>query len=268
MLTYPQIDPVLLTIGPLVIRWYSLAYIGGIVLGAWYIQWLNKKTPVLAALKPFDDLMFWAIIGIIVGGRLGYVFFYYPDYFLSHPAEIIQIWQGGMSFHGGLVGFALAVLGFCKKNHYPFFSVMDLCAAAAPIGIFFGRMANFINGELYGRTTTFAFGMIFPNGGPLPRHPSQLYEAVLEGIATFLILFVLAHFFNFRRHVGALTGSFLCCYSLSRIYIEQFREPDEEIGFIIGHITMGQLLSLPMLAVGLGLLYLAFLKRPDSHVRT
>lgn len=258
MLTYPSIDPVLMHIGPLAIRWYSLAYIAGILLGAWYIKWLNTRPPILAGLKPFDDLTFYAMLGIILGGRLGYVFFYYPEYFLFHPVDIIKIWQGGMSFHGGLIGFSLAMLWFCKKNTYSFFILMDLCAAAVPIGLFFGRIANFINGELYGRITTSPFGMIFPNGGSLPRHPSQLYEAGLEGIATFIILFLGIKIAHLRTKKGAITGLFLCCYALSRIIIEQFREPDEDIGFIVGSITMGQLLSLPMLLLGITLIYLAF----------
>jgi phosphatidylglycerol---prolipoprotein diacylglyceryl transferase len=262
MLTYPQIDPVLFSLGPLMVRWYSLAYIGGILLGAWYIQYLNKRPPVLANLKPFDDLIFFGIIGIILGGRLGYVLFYYPDYFLSHPADIIKVWQGGMSFHGGLVGFTLAIAYFCKKHTYSFFAVMDLCAAATPIGLFFGRIANFINGELYGRTTTSSLGMVFPNGGSLPRHPSQLYEAALEGIVTFILLFILIRFFNFRQAKGAITGSFLCCYAVARMGIEQFRQPDEDIGFVIGNLTMGQILSLPMLLLGLLFLYMAF--RPQQ----
>lgn len=254
MLTYPDIDPVLIAIGPFAIRWYSLAYIAGIVGGAFYVDWLNKKAPTLPEFKPFDDLMIWVIIGMILGGRLGYVFFYHAEFYLHYPLEALKLWQGGMSFHGGMTGVAIAVYLFCRKRKLPFLAVTDLCAAAAPIGLALGRVANFINGELYGRVTGAPVGMVFPYGGPLPRHPSQLYEAVLEGVVLFFILYIAAK--KGARHcLGMLSGLFLCGYGVARMIVEYFREPDEQLGFIIGEfVTMGQLLSLPMVLLGIYLI--------------
>lgn len=261
MIEYPSIDPALftinpfmigsLTLGPFFLRWYSLAYIGGILLGATYIKYLNRRLFQLPNLKPFDDMLLWAIAGIILGGRLGYVIFYQFDYFFSNPLSILKIWEGGMSFHGGLVGFTLSMWYFARVKNYSFLAIMDLCAAAAPIGLFLGRIANFINGELYGRTTDVPWAMIFPHGGPYPRHPSQLYEAFLEGIVSFLIIYLISRLSFVKHYRGVLAGSFLCCYAISRIIVEFFREPDIQLGFIIPHITMGQILCLPMLAVGI-----------------
>lgn len=255
MISYPNIDPVLLSLGPLDIRWYSLAYVLGIILGAWYILNLNKRFTKLDQLKPFDDMLLWAILGIILGGRIGYILFYQFGYYMHYPTQIFKIWEGGMSFHGGLVGFTLAMFWYAKRQHYPFLSIMDLCAGAAPIGLFLGRIANFINGELFGRVTDASIGMVFPNGGPYPRHPSQLYEAILEGIVLFIVLFAASysHFFKTRR--GALAGLFLCGYSLARIVVEHFREPDPQLGFIVAGITMGQLLSVPMILLGVALIF-------------
>lgn len=258
MLTYPHIDPVIFSVGPLMIRWYSLAYIAGILLGGLYINRLNRIPPVLKNFKPLDDLAFFAILGIILGGRLGYVLFYASDYYLAHPTDILKLWEGGMSFHGGLIGCSLALFYFARKHHYPFLAVMDLVSTATPIGLFFGRLANFINGELYGRITNAPVGMIFPHGGDLPRHPSQLYEAMLEGVVTFFILFFLIRYTRIRHATGALTGSFLCCYALSRMIVEYFREPDVQLGFFFGIFTMGQLLCIPMLLLGLYLLRTAY----------
>jgi phosphatidylglycerol---prolipoprotein diacylglyceryl transferase len=255
MLTFPHIDPVAIKIGPMAIRWYSLAYIAGILAGWWLISKELAKRPLEnLTKKAWDDTIMWAVIGIILGGRLGFVLFYKPAYYLSHPGQIFQLWEGGMSFHGGMLGFILAFYLFARKHNVSFLGLMDLLASVVPIGLFCGRVANFINGELYGRVTDSPLGMVFPQGGELPRHPSQLYEAGMEGILLFALLFFLLKCTNARQKPGFLSGVFLTGYSLSRIIAEHFREPDDYLGFIIGQVTMGQLLSLPMLAVGLYLM--------------
>lgn len=254
MIEYPQIDPVLFEIGPLAIRWYSLSYVLGIVLGGLYADFLNKKPPVQKNLKVFDDFMIWAIIGILLGGRLGYVLFYNLDYYSSNISDALKIWHGGMSFHGGLLGVMVASIIFCKKNKVNLLVLFDLLACAAPIGLFFGRIANFINGELYGRVTDVSWAMVFPNGGSQPRHPSQLYEAFLEGFVLFFVLLFLANFSKFKKYPGFLSGVFVSGYALARIIIENYREPDEHIGFLFMQITTGQVLSLPMLIVGVAIM--------------
>lgn len=262
MLTYPHINPVAFTLGPVALpyvgdiafslRWYSLAYLAGVMLGWWLIRTLNKRlpSPTLSA-AALDDIMVYAIFGIVLGGRLGYILFYKPAYYFSNPAEMVMVWQGGMSFHGGLLGMIIAMLIFCRQFSLSFLAVMDLLAVAAPIGLFLGRLANFINGELFGRVTTSAFGMIFPEGGPLPRYPSQLIEAGLEGITLFTVLLLLALRTRLLEQKGRLAGLFLIGYSLARTAAEQFREPDSFIGFLPGGVTMGQVLSSPMLIAGM-----------------
>ncbi|MDX1974792.1 MAG: prolipoprotein diacylglyceryl transferase [Rickettsiales bacterium] len=255
MLTYPSIDPIVIQLGPLAIRWYSLAYIAGILLGWWVVMREHARKPIQGlTAKTLDDMVMWAVIGIILGGRLGYVLFYKPDYYLDHPEEILALWHGGMSFHGGFAGVILVFFWFCRKHQIRFLELMDVFAAAAPIGLFFGRVANFINGELYGRTTDMPWGMIFPHGGLLPRHPSQLYEAGLEGIVLFAITFGLMKFTRARDKIGLLSGVFLLGYGLSRVIVECVREPDDFLGFFWGSITMGQILCLPMLLGGLYLI--------------
>ncbi|MCE3232865.1 MAG: prolipoprotein diacylglyceryl transferase [Rickettsiaceae bacterium] len=261
MIAYPNIDPVLIEIGPLAIRWYSLAYVAGIVLGGLYADWLNRKPPMQKNLKVYDDFMGWAIIGIILGGRLGYVLFYNLPFYLENPIDILKVWHGGMSFHGGLIGVISATIIFCKRHKVQIMPLFDLLACAAPIGIFFGRVANFINGELYGRVTDSPFGVIFPEGGPLPRHPSQLYESTLEGLVLFIALLLLARFTNAKAKAGVLSGVFLAGYGLSRMIIENFREPDEQIGFLFGHVTTGQFLSVPMLLIGTVIIFIAARKK-------
>ncbi len=259
---FPNIDPIAIQIGPVAIRWYALAYIAGIVLGWVYIRFLQKRKPLPNLGREALESMFtWAIIGIMAGGRLGYVLFYKPAHYLQHPVEIAYLWQGGMSFHGGLIGVILAFYLFARKYRIPFIALMDRIAAATPIGLFFGRMANFINGELYGRVTDHSFGMVFPHGGPLPRHPSQLYEAALEGIVLFCILWILIRFTRALNYPGIIAGLFLIGYAISRIIVEFFREPDAHLGFIVSHITMGQLLSLPMIGVGLTVMILGYCNR-------
>lgn len=261
---FPQIDPVALQLGPLAIRWYALAYIAGIVI-AWRVLVAIAKRPG-ARITPaqVDDFLIWGTVGIILGGRLGYVLFYQPGHYLGHPLEALAVWQGGMSFHGGLVGVLLAILAFCHWRKVPLLYFADLVALVAPIGIFFGRIANFINGELYGRVTESGLGMVFPGGGPLPRHPSQLYEAALEGLLLFLLLLVARATVARRFGDGFLTGLFLAGYAVARMVAELFREPDAFLGFIVGGVTMGQILSLPMLLAGIVLLLIGMRSRPGA----
>lgn len=255
MLQFPNIDPVAIHIGSFAIRWYSLAYMAGILGGVWMIAQEHARKPLEnLTKKALDDIILWAVAGIILGGRLGYVIFYKPSYYFDNPAEILRVWEGGMSFHGGLIGTILAFYLFCKKYKIRFLALADLLACAAPIGLFFGRIANFINGELFGRATTAEIGMIFPNGGGLPRHPSQLYEASLEGMLLFIIMMILLKKTNVRTKTGYLSGIFLLLYGTARIICEYFREPDSFLGFIYAGATMGQLLSLPMIALGLYLM--------------
>lgn len=256
MLVYPDISPVALQIGPLAIRWYALAYLTGVLSGWWLVGKLNNRLspPTLNRLA-YDDIMVWAIMGIILGGRLGYVLFYKPDYYLENPLEALMVWHGGMSFHGGLLGVITAISLFSRKHKIEFLKITDLLAIVAPIGLCLGRLANFINGELYGRVTGSWFGMIFPGSDGLPRHPSQLYEAGLEGVALFIILLAVALSSRSLQRTGLLSGLFLIGYSIARSICELFREPDSFITFLPDFITMGQLLSIPMLAVGMYLVY-------------
>lgn len=252
-LPFPQIDPVLIQIGPLAIRWYALAYIAGIILGWKYAVALVKRPPGFMEAARMDDFVVWATLGIVIGGRLGYALFYKPGHYLYHPAEILQVWQGGMSFHGGFLGMVAAIALFARKHKIDLLRFGDVIAAVVPIGLFFGRVANFINGELWGRTTSVAWGMVFPGGGPEPRHPSQLYQAALEGLALFLLLWLLERK-GLRNRPGFMIGAFVAGYGLARMIGELFREPDAFLGFLIGGTTMGQWLSLPMLGVGLVLM--------------
>lgn len=252
MIPFPNIDPVALHLGSFGIRWYSLAYMAGIILGWQVVLRENIRKPLANLNKDaIDDMIVWAVLGIVLGGRLGYVFFYKPEHYLHNPVEILQVWEGGMSFHGGLIGTITAFFLFCRKYKIRFLGLMDLIACAAPIGLFFGRIANFINGELYGRVTDAPVGMIFPGGGPLPRHPSQLYEAAMEGLLIFIIMMLLLKMTDVRDKEGNLSGIFLILYGLARVICEYFREPDSFLGFIYAGTTMGQLLSLPMIFIGL-----------------
>lgn len=265
-LPFPVIDPVALEIGPLAIRWYALAYIAGILLGWWYIHRLNRQHAVTAG-ADVDDFVTWAIFGIILGGRLGYVLFYQPGYFLANPAEILFVWQGGMSFHGGLLGIGAAVVVFARRRRIKPLSLADLVACAAPIGLFFGRLANFINAELYGRVSDVPWAMVFPGAGPEPRHPSQLYEAALEGLLLFVLLLFLARLPAVRARPGLLTGVFLLGYGAARSFVELYREPDAFLGYLPGGVTMGQVLSIPMILVGVALLVGASIRRAERLKR-
>lgn len=264
-LAFPDIDPVAIRLGPLAIRWYALSYISGLMLGWAYIVWLVHRPPRAMTSEMVGDFLGWAVVGIVLGGRLGYVAFYKPEYYLNHPYEIFAIWQGGMSFHGGLIGMILAMDIFARRRGLPFLSVADLIACAAPIGLGLGRLANFVNGELYGRASDVAWAMVFPRGGPEPRHPSQLYEAAIEGAALFLLMFVLARFTGARFYSGALSGAFLLAYGVARFGVEFFREPDVQLGLRFEALTMGQILSLPLIVAGIWFLARARASAPGTQ---
>ena len=250
VIAFPAIDPVAIALGPIAIRWYALAYIAGIVLGWRYLIWYAARYELGLARKDIDDVLVWVTLGVILGGRLGYVLFYQPGYYANHPLEALYLWKGGMSFHGGLVGVIVALVAFARVRNVPLLVLTDGIACATPIGLCFGRIANFINGELYGRASEAPWAMVFPGGGPLARHPSQLYEAAAEGLILFVALHWLGQRAAVRARAGTLTGAFLVGYALARIAVEFFREPDAHLGFLLAGTTMGQVLSLPVLAFG------------------
>jgi phosphatidylglycerol---prolipoprotein diacylglyceryl transferase len=265
LIPFPQFDPVLISFGPLAIRWYALAYIAGILLGWLYARALISSEKLWGGMAPmstadFGDFVLWVTLGIILGGRVGYVLFYNPAYFARNPLETFQLWHGGMSFHGGFVGCVLAVVLFARYRGLSVLSLGDLTCAAAPIGIFLGRIANFINGELWGRPSDVPWAMVFPTGGPLPRHPSQLYEAALEGLLLFVVLAALIRSGALRRP-GFVTGMFALGYGIARSICELFREPDPQLGFLWGGLTMGILLSLPLMLAGLAFIAAAMRTR-------
>jgi phosphatidylglycerol:prolipoprotein diacylglycerol transferase len=253
---FPTIDPIAVSIGPFAIRWYALAYIAGLMLGWRYIVRLTRTPRLWAGDKPGvtseqgDDFLFWATLGVILGGRIGYVLFYQPGHYLTQPLDMLAVWRGGMSFHGGLLGVLAATFLFARRQGLAFFELTDALAVATPIGLCLGRIANFINAELWGRVTDLPWAMVFPTGGPEPRHPSQLYEAALEGLVLFAVMLWFARRPYRQPERGLLSGIFLVGYALARITAEFFRQPDLQIGYLAGGITMGQLLSLPMLAFG------------------
>ena len=250
LIPYPTIDPVLIQLGPLAIRWYALAYIAGLVLGWRIMRRVCTEPPAVLSPAKIDDFLLWAALGVIIGGRLGYVLFYKPLSFLSHPLSILTLWEGGMSFHGGLLGVIAAILAFALKNKVSPFMLSDLVAIVTPIGLFFGRLANFINGELWGRTTDVSWAMIFPRGGPFARHPSQLYQASFEGVLLFVLVVAVWRLSDGRHRPGLLTGVFCFGYGAARIVGEIFREPDAFLGYLWGPLTMGMLLSVPVLLFG------------------
>ena len=256
-LPFPTIDPVLVEIGPFAIRWYALAYIVGILLGWWLARRTVALPPAAASRQQLDDAVTWVTLGIILGGRLGYVLFYRPGHYLAHPQEILAVWQGGMSFHGGAIGVALALWLFCRRQRLDPLGFADRVLPVVPIGLFLGRLANFVNGELWGRVTDLPWAMVFPHAGPLPRHPSQLYQAALEGVLLFALLQLLVRRPGLRARRGFLSGAFLAGYGAARIVGELFREPDAHLGFLPGGVTMGQALSLPMLLAGAWLMWQA-----------
>ncbi|MBB2496926.1 prolipoprotein diacylglyceryl transferase [Aquipseudomonas ullengensis] len=256
MLAYPQINPVALDLGFLQIHWYGLMYLVGIG-GAWLLATRRLKAfdPTWSQEK-LSDLVFWVAMGVILGGRLGYVLFYDLHSYIAEPLRVLQIWKGGMSFHGGLIGVILATLWFGKRNNKSFFELMDFIAPLVPIGLGAGRIGNFINSELWGKVTDVPWAMVFPNGGPLPRHPSQLYQFALEGVALFVILWA---FSRKPRPTMAVSGLFAICYGIFRFIVEFVRVPDAQLGYLaFGWLTMGQLLCVPMILGGLGLMIWAY----------
>jgi phosphatidylglycerol:prolipoprotein diacylglycerol transferase len=261
---FPVIDPVALQLGPLSVKWYGLAYVAGLLGGWWYSRRLVSTESLWGGLprpkaEELDDMLLWVALGVVLGGRLGFVLFYDLERYLARPQDIIAIWQGGMSFHGGLIGAATGLYLFARRRGYPALSMFDLAATVVPIGLFLGRIANFINAELWGRPAPdFPFAMVFPNAGPLPRHPSQLYEAFAEGILLFILMALVVRAGGFKRP-GLTAGIFGMGYAVARIVCEFFREPDAQLGFLFGTnvdalsggITMGMLLSLPLFLAGL-----------------
>jgi phosphatidylglycerol:prolipoprotein diacylglycerol transferase len=251
MLTFPQIDPVAIAIGPLAIRWYALAYIAGVVLGLLYAAHLARRTGGAVTPRAVEDSLSWLVLGIILGGRAGYVLFYNLEFYSQNLIDILKIWHGGMAFHGGLAGVLIASLLFCRRRKLSYFAFTDIIAPAVPIGLFFGRLANFVNGELFGRVSNAQWAMVFPNGGELPRHPSQLYQAGMEGFLLFVILAICAHQPKIMARRGMISGLFLMLYGFFRAIGEVFREPDIQVGFLAGGATMGQVLCIPMVLFGL-----------------
>ena len=251
-----NLDPVLLDFGLIAIRWYSLAYIFGIIIGWWFgkkiINHISKNIDLKFNLKEFDDLITYIIISLVIGGRLGYIIFYNLEYYVSNPFDIVKIWEGGMSFHGALVGIIFGTYFFSKSRKIPSVFFLDVIACVSPIGIFLGRIANFVNGELIGKVTNASWGVIFPAVDMLPRHPSQLYEALLEGIVLFIILNILIFRKNYQ--IGTCSCLFLICYGIFRIISELFREPDIQLGYFFNLLSMGSILSFIMILSGLYIL--------------
>ena len=269
--TAEWLDPVAFTIWKLPIRWYALAYLAGFILGWRYALRLARTGLAKPTADDMDEFLTWAVLGTILGGRLGYVLFYQPEYFAANPGDAFKIWEGGMSFHGGMLGVTVAMALFARRRQIPFLAMADIVSTVAPIGLFFGRIANFINQELYGRVTDVRWGVVFPIAGPEPRHPSQLYEAFLEGAVLFAILTALCGRPGIRGRAGTLSGIFLVGYGLSRFAVEFVRQPDSQFvndtqiieGSVLLGATMGQVLSLPMVAVGVGLVLWARRRRPE-----
>jgi phosphatidylglycerol:prolipoprotein diacylglycerol transferase len=271
VLPFPAINPVLISIGPFAVRWYALAYIAGIVAGWFYARAIIASQrlwggPAPFAVIDFDDFVIWATLGIILGGRIGYVLFYNLPHFAAHPLEIFQLWSGGMSFHGGVVGVITAIILFALRHGISVLSLGDVTTAVTPIGLFLG---NFVNGELWGRPTDVPWAMIFPNGGPIPRHPSQLYEATLEGLLLLAVLALLVQLGALKRP-GLVSGVFLLGYGIARTTCEFFREPDIQLGFLWGGLTMGMLLCIPLILAGAALIAYALSRktatfRPTSN---
>ena len=270
IMPYPEIDPIAFSIGPVAVHWYGIAYVVGIMLGWFYARKLVETPRLWAGEAPMtrvqlDDFLVWAAVGIILGGRIGYILFYDFANVAAEPLRAIQVWNGGMSFHGGFAGTALAMILFARRNNIAIWSLFDIVSAVVPIGLFFGRIANFVNGELWGRLSDAPWAVVFPEAGPFARHPSQLYEAGLEGIVLLAVLAVAIYAFGALKRPGLVTGLFVAGYALSRITVEFFREPDPQLGYLFGGwLTMGMLLSLPMLAAGLWAIFRARAALPAS----
>ncbi len=261
VLTFPNIDPVLIEIGPFAVRWYAIAYIAGLIFASWYMKRLVTNPALWGPSKPsmsvpqVDEFFIWSVFGVVLGGRLGYVLFYKPLFYLSHPIDIVRMWDGGMSFHGGFLGVVVACLIYGRRIGTSLDRMLDLGAAAVPVGLGLGRLANFINGELWGRAGDVPWSFVFPGDElGLARHPSQLYEALLEGFVLFILVRIATHRFGALQFPGRASGIFALWYGMSRIIAEFFREPDAHLGYIFGFITMGMILSVPLCAVGVWLL--------------
>lgn len=261
---FPNIDPVAFSIGPIAVRWYSIAYIVGLLFAIWYAKRLVRNLAVWDGVAPkatveqIDDLLLWVTLGVIGGGRIGYVLFYKPSMIFDDPLQILQLWNGGMSFHGGFLGVVAATYFFGRKHGVPFLQFLDLAAVTVPVGLGLGRLANFIRGELFGRVSDVSWAMVFPDGGPLPRHPSQLYEFALEGVVLFAVLLFAVHKGKILTRTGMASGIFGIGYGLSRIIVEFAREPDAHVGYIIGQwATLGMVYSLPVIAAGIWLIIYA-----------
>jgi phosphatidylglycerol---prolipoprotein diacylglyceryl transferase len=270
-LAFPNIDPVIVRIGPLAIHWYGVGYVVGILFAWWYAKrlvtnarlWPEGARPIKPA--DLDDFILWAAIGVVAGGRLGYILFYDLQRYLAHPLDVFAVWQGGMSFHGGFAGTTLAMILFARSRGINIWTLFDVVAAGAPVALGLVRCANFINSELWGRVTDVPWAVAFPNGGPEPRHPSQLYEAALEGIVLFVALRLLTHVFLKLKAPGFVAGAFMAGYGLSRILVEFFRQPDAQLGFLFGDwLTMGMVLSLPMVLFGVWAMATARRPRPAA----
>ena len=252
---FPYIDPIIFSFGPISVRWYAVSYIAGLLIGIKYIGYFVSRSPHAMNRKNTDDLLVWLTLGVILGGRLGYVVFYNLEFYINNPIAIFKVWEGGMAFHGGLIGVVCSIILFCRHRKLNILAVSDAVACATPIGLFFGRIANFINGELFGRVSDVPWAMFFPRGGDLPRHPSQLYEAGLEGFLLFICLLFLSKNKNLREQPGFLSGAFMVGYAFFRVIIEFYREPDAHIGILYNYFTLGQFLSVPLLFLGIYLIY-------------
>jgi len=268
---YPAIDPVAFSIGPLSVKWYGLAYVAGLLLGWQYLKqllstprlWPGQRAPLQASLA--DDLFIWVAVGVVLGGRLGHILLYEPSFFLRQPAEILKVWHGGMAFHGGMLGTIVAIVWFARRTGVTPWTVLDLVAAAVPFGLFFGRLANFVNAEVVGRESTIPWAMVFPGYGPNPRHPSQIYEALLEGVATFLILRWLTHRRGALAHPGLVGGAFLVAYGGFRFVCELFKQDDySNIAAYVPLLTLGALYCIPMLLAGLAVMHRARRRTPPA----
>jgi len=255
MLKFPEIDPVMLHLGPISVYWYGVAYMVGFLLAWQYAAWLTKCFAPSISKIQVDDFLMWALAGVVIGGRLGHILFFEPGRYLAHPIEIFMTWKGGMSFHGGMIGVTVAILIYCRKFHIPILRFSDILVSVVPIGLFLGRIANFINGELYGRVSDVSWAMVFPYGGPLPRHPSQLYEAFFEGFVLLCLLHIGWRIPLLRNTSGRLTGLFLLGYGLARYFVEFVRQPDTLYALLGMDLTTGQILSLPMIVVGFYLIW-------------
>ena len=261
VLAFPNISPVMFSIGPFAVRWYAMAYIVGLVFGMWYMKRLVMNPAVWNGTKPsatpqqIDDLFLWAMLGVVLGGRLGYVIFYGTAQTIADPWSVFRTWEGGMSFHGGFFGVILASYLFGRRHNIGLDRLLDLGAAATPVGLGLGRLANFVNGELYGRVTDVPWAFVFPNGGPAPRHPSQLYEFALEGVFLFALINVAVYRYKILTRPGLAAGLYALTYASARIIVEFVREPDAQLGFFGGFVTMGMILSIPLIAIGIWLVF-------------